>query len=119
MTEGNYVGKLHSSTKAVARVAEEYTQHPVSAFTYNDSETLTPEQAGNDFGAVTKHDVDISKDITLKAGDKLIVDMEMCIRDRLETMQYSLDGSLLRRYSTKRLSHWQISPNQDLNWDMR
>ncbi len=75
MTEGNYVGKLHSSTKAVARVAEEYTQHPVSAFTYNDSETLTPEQAGNDFGAVTKHDVDISKDITLKAGDKLIVDM--------------------------------------------
>ena len=75
VTEGNYVGKLHSSTKAVARVAEEYTQHPVSAFTYNDSETLTPEQAGNDFGAVTKHDVDISKDITLKAGDKLIVDM--------------------------------------------
>ena len=73
--EGNYVGELRSSTKAVARVAEEYTQHPVSAFTYHDSETLTPEEAGNDFGTVTKHDVDISKDITLKAGDKLIVDM--------------------------------------------
>ena len=75
VVESSYIGELRSSTKAVARVAEEYTQHPVSAFTYHDSETLTPEEAGNDYGAVTKHDVDISKDITLKAGDKLIVDM--------------------------------------------
>lgn len=75
VTVGTYTGELRSGTKAMAYVADQYELTPVSAFTYNDAETISKKQAENDYGAVTKHEVDVTGDISLKAGDKLIVDM--------------------------------------------
>ena len=41
---------------------------------YNDSENETKVTSGTDFGAVVPHETDPNKDITLTAGDKLIID---------------------------------------------
>lgn len=75
VTEGTYKGELRSGSKAVVRMAEEYTLIPVSAFTYKDSETISSKEAGNDYGAIKRHAVEADDEILLKAGEKLIVDM--------------------------------------------
>ncbi len=72
--EGEYRGELRSSGAGLVRVATELTREPVSAYTYNESENDTPAISGADFGAVVPHEVDLTEDITLTTGDKLIVD---------------------------------------------
>ena len=71
---GEYRGDLRSSQAGLIRIADELLREPVSAYTYNDSENETPVTSGTDFGAVVPHEADPDKDITLAAGDKLIVD---------------------------------------------
>ncbi len=71
---GEYRGELRSSQAGLIRVADELEREPVSAYTYNDSENETKVTSGTDFGAVVPHETDPNKDITLTAGDKLIID---------------------------------------------
>ena len=71
---GEYRGDLRSSQAGLIRVADELEREPVSAYTYNTSENETQVTSGTDFGAVVPHETDPDEDITLAAGDKLIVD---------------------------------------------
>ncbi|MDR0381956.1 MAG: family 78 glycoside hydrolase catalytic domain [Oscillospiraceae bacterium] len=73
--EGFYIGALRPSTQAIARFAPEYTRYPVSAFIYDDSETVLPPDSPYDKGHVVKHVVNPSAPISLAAGKKLIVDL--------------------------------------------
>ena len=71
---GEYRGELRSSKAGLIRVADELERKPVSAYTYNTSENETQVTSGTDYGAVVPHETDPDEDITLAAGDKLIVD---------------------------------------------
>ena len=75
VTAGTYTGELRSSSKAAARMAEEYTRIPAAAYTYNDDETISADAQGNDFGAIVEHAVDPNGEIALSSGEKLIVDV--------------------------------------------
>lgn len=69
-----YHGELRSSTRATARIADEFDRPAVSQYTYRDSETRSPSDAGNAYGAVVEHAASVDRAVTVKAGDKLIVD---------------------------------------------
>ena len=77
VTTTEYKGEVKPSAKAVARIDDSYEQKPVSAYTYNDSETIegTGTAEGLCYGEIVEHPVDVTGDIELKAGDKLIVDL--------------------------------------------
>ena len=90
VTTGTYTGELRSGTKATAYVADQYELTPTAAYTYNDAETISKTQAGNDYGAVQRHEVDVTGDITLKAGEKLIVDMG---QNAAGTVKFTVSGA--------------------------
>lgn len=69
-----YYGEVKANAKATARIAKEYTQVPIAAYTYNESENRAPD-ADLVYGSVVEHPVNVTQPVTLRAGDKLIVDM--------------------------------------------
>ncbi|MDR1851941.1 MAG: family 78 glycoside hydrolase catalytic domain [Propionibacteriaceae bacterium] len=72
-TVQSYSGKLVSSSKAAARIADELERPAVAAYSYNDAETQSAADAGNDTGAVVEHAAGLT-DIALAAGEHLVVD---------------------------------------------
>lgn len=113
VTAGTYQGELHSSTKATARIAEEYTITPVSAYTYNDAETVSKNTAGNDFGAVVRHDVDLNSEITLEAGDKLIVDMGQNAAGAVEFTVSGPQNTVVKLIHAEMLNDGRTNPTNE------
>ena len=74
VTEGAYKGELRSGNGAVAKIADQYDRNIVSAYTYQESEIKTAKDAGNDYGEVVQHSVNVNDTIALKKGDVLILD---------------------------------------------
>ncbi|MFC0560609.1 alpha-L-rhamnosidase [Halalkalibacter alkalisediminis] len=72
-----YNGKVKGSRRASARIAEEYTQHPIQAFKYSEIEpsTVNGGESPYEFGHAVTMDLDVNSDITLKKGETLIIDM--------------------------------------------
>ncbi|MCI8497049.1 MAG: family 78 glycoside hydrolase catalytic domain, partial [Clostridiales bacterium] len=75
VTTGVYTGEVRASARASAYFDDSVMRTPVEAYTYSEAEILSPQEAGNDFGAVVRNPVDAGGDIALKAGDVLILDM--------------------------------------------
>ena len=86
-------GFINPSSQAAAYIAEGYSQNPIGAFTYDTSENLTGQQAGNQRGAVVRHPVNLSNPIALTAGDSLIVDMGQNMVGALRISVSGTEGS--------------------------
>lgn len=73
----NYVGKVKGDRGAAARVAEEYTQYPIEAFKYSEIEPSTQNggESTLDYGHAVTTNVNPKSNISLKAGETLIIDM--------------------------------------------
>ena len=70
-----YRGEITFSNRSAVRIAEEYARKPAEVYIYRERENIPPEAAGNEMGAVTKHEAAFTEEgILLAAGDKLIVD---------------------------------------------
>lgn len=72
-----YSGELHPNSKAAAVIRDEYEQKPIAGYTYDPANILnaTGTSEGLTYGEVVREDVNVDNDITIKAGDKLILDM--------------------------------------------
>lgn len=72
-----YNGKVKGSRAAAARIAEEYTQHPIEAFKYSKIEHSINNGGTStyDYGHAITTNVNPKSNISLKAGETLIIDM--------------------------------------------
>lgn len=72
-----YEGSVNPSARAQAHIEDSYEQKPISGYTYNENENIegTGSAEGLCYGEIVEHEVDVNSDITVKAGDKLILDM--------------------------------------------
>lgn len=72
-----YDGELLPSSKATAVIRDEYEQKPVAGYTYDPANIInaTGTSEGLTYGEVVKEDVNVDNDITIKAGEKLILDL--------------------------------------------
>ena len=118
---GEYRGDLRSSQAGLIRIADELLREPVSAYTYNDSENETPVTSGTDFGAVVPHEADPDKDITLAAGDKLIVDFGQVASGSVDMTVSGTPGTMINiRHANMlndgmaRAKTTQITPDEDV-----
>lgn len=117
---GEYRGDLRSSQAGLIRVADELEREPVSAYTYNDSENETKVTSGADFGAVVPHELDTKDDITLAAGDKLIVDFGQVASGSVDMTVSGTPGTMINiRHANMlndgmaRAKTTQITPNDE------
>lgn len=111
VTAGVYTGELRSGSKAIARDAEEYALAPTSAYFYKDAETVSKNTAGNDFGAVVKHEVDVNGEISLNAGEKLIVDMGQNAAGAVEFTVSGPQNTVLKLTHAEMLNDGRTNPN--------
>lgn len=72
-----YSGELLPNSKATSIIRDEYEQKPIAGYTYDPANIInaTGTSEGLTYGEVVKEDVDVEKDINIKAGDKLILDL--------------------------------------------
>ena len=73
-----YKGRVLADARAKAFIQPHLEQKPVLAYTYNPAETTEGYRKSETewyWGGVVKHEVDPEKDIALKAGDVLVLDM--------------------------------------------
>lgn len=72
-----YAGDLLPSSKATAVIRDEYEQKPILGYTYDPENIVnaTNTNEGMTYGEVVEEAVDVNGDITIKAGDKLILDL--------------------------------------------
>ena len=118
---GEYRGDLRSSQAGLIRVADELEREPVSAYTYNTSENETQVTSGTDFGAVVPHEADPDDDITLTAGDKLIVDFGQVASGSVDMTVSGTPGTMINiRHANmlndgmSRAKTTQISPDEEV-----
>jgi alpha-L-rhamnosidase len=73
----DYKGKVKGNRGAAARIAEEYTLTPIKGLKYSGIEKPVSEggKSTYDFGHAITSNVDINTEISLKAGETLIIDM--------------------------------------------
>ncbi|MEE1492477.1 MAG: family 78 glycoside hydrolase catalytic domain, partial [Massilioclostridium sp.] len=78
----DYTGDARPNSSASARIADELDVRPIGGedcFVYTDTETELPADQGGTsdyaYGNVVKHPVDVNGEISLKAGETLILDL--------------------------------------------
>lgn len=71
-----YKGMLVSSRAGTVRIADEYDGRPTSAYIYEETENKSAADAGNNYGEVVQHTVNLKKNkkITISPGERLILD---------------------------------------------
>lgn len=72
-----YNGELRPSSKASAAILDDYEQVPVYGYTYDPDNVInaTDTSEGLTYGEIVPEEVDLTGDITIKAGEALILDM--------------------------------------------
>lgn len=110
VTVGTYKGELRSSTRATARIAPEFDRPAVAQYTYDDAETRSPAAAGNDFGAVVERPARVDRPVTVKSGDKLIVDFGQNAAGAIELTVNGAQGTKVQVRHAEMLNDGRKNP---------
>ncbi len=109
----NYKGKVKANRGAAARIAEEYNLSPISGFKYSQIEKSIAGGGDStyDFGHAVTSNVNVKKDISLKAGETLILDMGQNMAGIPNIKAAGAKGSTITMKYAEMLNDGKKNPN--------